>query len=1053
MKKLLLSLFASFVLVLSVLAQERTVTGTVTAKEDGGPLPGVSVKVKGSNTGTQTAANGRYSISVPANSTLVFTYIGYGSQELAVGSKTTVNASLTTDAKQLTEVVVTAAGIKKDKKNLGYSADNVSNQELTEGRQTNMINGLTGKVPGLQIGRSSGGVNTATRITLRGQRSLNGNNQPLFVIDGIPVDNSSIQPSSTSSNQVDVGNRIGDINPDDIESVTVLKGPNAAALYGSQATNGAIVITTKSGKDAASRGKKFEVSYNSAFLLDQVQKLPTLQNEYGSGYENGTGNPSVYDEIENTNWGPKFDGSMVQSGPTLADGSKLMIPYSAVPDNTKNFFDKGHNIQNSISFSGGGEKGSFYGSFSDNEVRGVIPGDKFRRNTVNLSGNAKLANHFTISGKVSYNKNLTNTSFQGGGGASGVYNAVINTSRQINLSDFKDWRNYKFAAPNGYFDGYYPNPYYALDNNRFNSNLDRVLGNIQVGFDPYKWLNITYRLGTDFSSDRRHQTFEKTSYTTAYQRPSSTTGGITDDAITRRILNSDLLVTFKKDFGTDFTTSLTLLNNIRQDDNRQLTAKATAISIPGFFNLSNRVGELNSDGTQPEQSFKSRLVGFAGDLNIGFRDYLFLNGTIRNDVSSTLPKENRSYWYPSVNLSFVVTDAISALKDNNILSYAKLRGGVAKVGSTADPYVLLNTFGAGSGFPFGSLASFTLSNTTNNPDLKPEFTTSYEAGTELSFLQDKLGLDFTYYRTSTDNQIIPVSVAPSTGFTRATVNAGNILNKGIEVALRINPFRGPFSWNLNFNYTHNTSTVESLYQDSKEFPFGSGNPVPVAIVGQPWPLLKGTAYLRDPQGNVVVDATTGYIKTDPTQRTFGQVNPKHIFGLANTFSYKGFSLSTTFDYRTGNVIYSGTKNTLTFTGSTLETTQYGRERFIWPNSVIETSPGVFTPNTTVKTRSGNFDFWYSNYNQFAESSIIDAAFIKLRDVSFQYQFPKQWLSKTPFGRASLALTGANILLWTPKSNMYIDPEANIFGTSNSQGREITNTPSTASYGITLNATF
>lgn len=1031
----------------TAMAQDRTITGTVTSSEDNLPIPGVTVKIKGATGGTSTNASGKYSISVPSSaSTLEFSSLGFISQDKLIGSSTVINVALSTDAKVLNEVVVTAVGIEKSKASLGYSADNIKSADLTNGRQTNLINGLTGKTPGVQIGRSSGGVNTATRITMRGTRSLQGEGQPLFVIDGVPIDNSSTQPSSSSANQVDVGNRVGDINPDDIESVTVLKGPNAAALYGSQGRNGAIIITTKTGKDAANRNRKMEINVVSSFNFDNVQKLPELQNEYGSGYENGTGNPPVYDEIENTNWGPKFDGSIVQSGPTLANGHKLMIPYSAVPDNAKNFFNTGSNIQNSVSFSGGNEKGSFYASLSDNEVKGVVPMDKFRRNTFKLSGSTKLANNVNVSANISYNKNLTNTSFSGTGNAT-VINDVLNVSRQIDLQNFKDWRNYEFATTQGFFNGYQPNPYYALENNRFNSNLDRFLGSFQVTYDPVKWLNVTYRLGTDYASDRRKQTFEKTTFGTG-QRPTATPGSIIEDAFSNRIINSDLLLTFKKDINEDFNTTLILLNNFRQNDSRNLTASASAISTPGFFNLSNRVGELGGG----ETSFKNRIIGFAGDLTIGYKNYIYLNGTLRNDISSTLPKDNNSYFYPSASLSFIATEAIDALKNNDILSYAKFRASYSKVGSDAAPYNLVPTFGAASGFPFGSIAAFTLSNTTPNPNLKPEFTTSYEFGTELSFIKDKLGLDVTYYRTSTDGQIVNVGIPSSTGFTAATVNSGVVTNKGIEIALRGNPFRNRdgFSWNFGFSYTYNKNIVESLF--TPQLSLGSGDPVPTAIVGQPISLV-GSAYLRDSEGRVVVDATSGYIRLDPKLKNLGQVSPKYILGFNNTLSYKGFSLSTTLDFRSGNVIYSGTKSTLTFTGSTTETTQYNRERFIWPNSVIETSPGVFTPNTSVKTRSGNFDFWYGNFNSFAESNIVDAAFLKLRDVSFGYQIPAKYLTKTPFGKASLSVTGANILLWTPKSNKYIDPEASIFGTNNSQGREFTSIPSTRTFGVTLNATF
>lgn len=1054
MKKLVLSLFIGCALTMAAFAQERTVSGVVTSSGDGLPIPGVSVAVKESpSAGTTTGADGRFSLRVPAaGRTLVVSYLGFQTKEVAI-TGSTVNVALAEDTKTLGEVVVTAVGVTRDRASIGYSADVVTNRDLTNGRQTNLINGLTGKTPGVQIGRSSGGVNTATRITLRGVRSLSGESQPLFVIDGVPIDNSARQPSGTSANQVDVGNRVGDINPDDIESVTILKGANAAALYGSQGVNGAIIITTKSGKDAASRNKKLEVNVVSSFQIDRVQKLPEVQNEFGSGYETGiVGGVSQveYDPIENTNWGPRLDGSIVQSGPTLANGHTLMIPFSAVPDNIKDFFNTGTNWQNSVSFQGGNDKSSFYASLSDNQVKGVVPMDKFRRNTFKLTGSTKLMNNFSVSANISYNKNLTSTSFVGSGNNS-VLDAVYNTSRQITLTDFKDWKNYEFATTQGYFNGYQPNPYYNIANNRYNDNLDRFLGSFQMSYDPLKWLNVTWRLGTDYASSRTKSTFEKTNFGTG-QRPTATAGAITENAFSNRIVNSDVLVTFKRDLNKDFNATLILLNNVRQNDNRNLTASASAISTPGFFNLSNRVGELGGG----ESISKNRIIGFAGDLTIGYKNYLFLNGTLRNDISSTLPKGNNSYWYPSASLSFVATEAIESLKGSDILSYAKLRASYAKVGSDASPYSLQPTFGAASGFPFGSLAAFTLSNTTPNPALEPEFTSSYEFGAELSFLKDKLGLDVSYYNTSTDGQILSITTPSSTGFTAATVNAGKVTNKGIELALRGNPFRNPngFSWNFAISYTHNVNKVNALYLESKQYALGGGDPVPTAIVGLPI-ILNGSAYLRDGQGRVVVDGTTGFIRKDPNLKNLGQVNPKHILGFNTTFSYKAFSLSSTFDFRSGNVIYSGTKYQLTFTGSSKETTEYNRQPFIYPNSVIETpvGSGNFVPNTTVKTRSGSYDFWYGNYDQIAESNILDAAFLKLRDISLAYRVPAKWLNKTPFGRASLALTGANILLWTPKSNIYIDPEANIFGTSNSQGREFTSIPSTRTFGISLNASF
>ncbi|WP_374948436.1 SusC/RagA family TonB-linked outer membrane protein [Mucilaginibacter sp.] len=1048
MKKLLLVSLCFLVLCITqVYAQNRTVTGTVTAKDDGLTIPGVTVRVKGTTIGTQTNAQGAYTLSVPSGSTLVFASIGFTTAERSVGESSVINIVLNTSARQLEEVVVTTAGITRAPASLGAATATVSGNDIAATHSSNLLNGLTSKAPGLQIVRSSGGVNSAVRVTLRGQRSFSKDAQPLFVVDGIPVSNSNNLPSNNTSNTVDVGSRIGDINVDDIESATVLPGPNAAALYGTLGVNGAIVITTKNGKN---RKKKTEINFSSSYLVDQVQKLPTLQNDFGSGY-NGE-----YDPIENTNWGPRLDptgNTKVQSGPVI-NGLTNTIDYKAQPNNAKDFFNKGQNFQNSISFASGTDKTSFYGSFSDVEQKGVIPLDKFRRNTVSINGSAQLSNKFNVGGSIKYNRNITNTSFQGTGGASSAYQAVLNVSRQIPLENYKDWRNNPFASPDGFFDGYYPNPYYALENNRFNSSLDRVIGTFQAGYDPFKWLNITYRLGTDISSDNRKQTFERTTYglnvINPTQRPTSTTGSIIEDNISERVLNSDLLLTFKKDINKDFSTTLILLNNVYQTSVRNLETSASAIAIPGFFNLNNAVGQLGGF----ENYTLQRRYSFAGDLTVDFRKYLFLNATLRNDRSSTLPVSKRSYFYPSVSLSYLLTESIPSLKNNDILSFAKIRGSYARVGQNANPYSLVPTFGRGGGFPYGSLASFGLGNTFPNPDLAPEFTTSYEVGTELAFFNDRIGLEVTGYQTNSTNQIVTVTTATSTGYTGATLNAGEIENKGIEVALRGKPFsnRNGFGWNFTLSYSHNDSKVKSLYQDNKLFALGSGDPVPVAYVGQQFPTLYGSDWQRDEKGRVIVGANGNPLKNSTQNQFLGQVNPKHIFGFSNTFSYKGFSLNTVLDYRTGNVIYSGTANNMIFTGSTPVTTQYNREPFVFPNSVIKNADGSFTPNTTLKTADGGFDFWYSVYNQVASTSVIDAAYLKLRQIYLEYQLPKNLLDHTPFGNASIALSGSNILLWTPKSNQFIDPDASIFGSGN-QGREYINTPSTRTFGINLKATF
>jgi TonB-linked SusC/RagA family outer membrane protein len=1084
MKKLLCMVMLLMTgLLQQVYAQDRTISGRVTDRASGQGLPGATVLVKGTAVGASTNADGGFSLSVPASATtLTISSIGYSSVDQAIGADATYNVALATDVKQLNEVVVTAVGIERQEKALPYSVDVVSSRSLTQGRETNPIAALQGKIAGANIAGSSGGVNSSKRITLRGTRSFQGENQPLFVVDGIIINNSSIQSGSganggqsvTSVNQVDVGNRVGDINPDDIETITVLKGPSAAALYGSAASNGAIIITTKSGKDAARLGKKAQINYTSSFVASSVLKLPDFQNDFGSGFA------GQFLSDENTNWGPKFGstptkdnnldqghGNLVQYGATLPGIAPNLLPYEAHPNNVKDFFNTGTNLQNTLSLQGGNETTNYYLSVSDAVQKGIIPDDRFRRNTIKLTAGTKLLKNLTATTSVNYNHNNTDIAFEGSG-IGGVLNNVYNVSRGLGITDYKDV-NGPYGSLNGFFSGYYDNPYRSIQDNRFLSKLDRVIGNVSLNYAPVDWFSLTYRIGSDVSFDRRseHTAIRKYLHTLngkAFTRPTDNPGTLNEVTIFQQNLTTDLLATFKHSITPDISAQLIVGENLRSNVIEQNNAMANALVLPDFYNLSNRSGNLTG-GTFVE---RRRLLGTYGDLTLSFRDYLFLNATARNDWSSTLPKDSRSYFYPSVGLTFVYSDAIPVLKDNSILTYGKIRGSYAIVGNDAPPYSLLNTFPSATGFPFGSRTAFTVSNVANNNILKPERTQSTEIGTEFGLLKDRIGGEVTVYQTITTNLISQLSVPYSTGFTAAVLNVGKIENRGLESSIRATPIRldNGFRWDFGVNFAYQNSEVKELYPNVSELAQGTGNPVSTAIVGQPFPVLKGTAFLRDPEGRVVVRQATdpdsklvGFDpQADPVQRVLGQVAPKYIWGGNMAFSFKGLRAAFVVDAKKGASIYSGTKNTLSFTGSSTNTTEYNRERFVYPNSVVEVKDASgkvtsYAPNTNL-TSDGGFNFFYNKLiNPIAEYSVISADYLKLREVSITYELPESLLKSTFLGRASIGVSGRNLLLFVPKENKFIDPEANVFGTGNSQGREFNTTPTTRDYGVNLSVTF
>ncbi|MCX6321500.1 MAG: SusC/RagA family TonB-linked outer membrane protein [Bacteroidia bacterium] len=1059
MKKLSL-LIILFVLGISILfAQTKVITGTVTSGVKGeGPIPGVSVQVKGTTIGASADVNGKYSITVPQNATtLIFSYIGMKKQEIEIAGRTVIDCVMESDILGLEEVVVTAFGIKRPSKELGIATQKVSDKELTQAGVSNVVNGLTAKVSGLQINTVNNGVNPDTRITLRGNRHFLASNQALVVLDGVPV-------SATYLNS---------INPNDIASVNVLKGSSASALYGNDASNGVLIVTTRRGS-----GNVPVIKISNTTTFEQISYLPKLQTRFGSGSGEDTinslpnytfwigpdRNTDPYTSYENQSYGPEFNGQEVILGGVLVDGSYQTVKYSAVPNGKFKFFNTGVSTQNDISYSVGDNDNSFYLSAQDVNTTGTIPGDKNRRTGVRVAG-SRTTGIFHADYTMGYTQTNTSTSgtepFQG----RPIYWNVLNTPAQVDLTAYKDVDNNKFANNNGYFNAYYPNPYWQTKYSRYDTRVDNLLGSALLSLSPAKWIDISYRAGITYSGTnstffRDGIAYNSYMVTDPWQAGHNATGspfaGIANDAIYNQIvLSGDFMIQLNHKIG-DFTGKLILGNSMYSNKYRYVQVVNNSVVIPFLYNVSNRLGEPGV--TEDQQNRNS--TGLFADATIGYKEFLFLHGQARNDWDSRLIKSNRSFFYPGVDASLILTEAIPSLKNNSVLSYAKIRGAWSKTGqiSLGNWYATLPSFATGAGFPYGSNGGYVLSTTLSNPLLKPELTREIETGIELSFFKSRIGLDINVYKQNTKDQTIPAQISYATGYASAYINAGELENKGLEADFKLNPVLdlGDFNWNMTISYTYNTSKVLSILPGLNELPIQD---VSYAIVGEQFPAIKVTDFVRDPEGHLVVDAQTGLPLRDPALKVMGHGNPNHILGIVNTLSYKGLNLNVVADYRSGNVIMNAVGTSLDFTGTSWHSAQNGRQNFVIPNSVINTGTTanpVYVTNTNVITRNASRAMWTgSTLNSTNSTYLTSAAFWKLREVSLSYDVPVKNILGGKIKGAQIGVVGRNLIMLRPKSNVWTDPEFNTrSGTSNAVGYTTEyQTPPTRIYGFSVKLTF
>jgi TonB-linked SusC/RagA family outer membrane protein len=1068
MKKLLLASLCFLMLCASqVYAQNRTVTGTVKAKEDGLPLPGASVTVKGTVIGTQTNANGRYSISVPANGKLVFTFIGYKTIEVSPAGST-ADVTLESSANMLSEVVVnTAFGVKKTAGSLGYAATTIGTKELNQGGATNFTNGLTAKVAGLVVVTGDNGIDPSTRFTLRGSRHIVGNNFALVVLNGVPI----------SPNDVNT------LNPDDIESTDVLNGPSAAALYGSEASNGVIVITTKKG----SRSGAPLIGFTSTYQLEKLAYFPNLQTRFGSYGGEGvpfadavTGFITTVPGYENQSYGPAYDGHLEVLGIPLQDGTLQKYAYSTPSvDPRYALFQTGHSATQNLSYAQGDDKNSFNLSANHLDRTNPTPGEKYTRNVVRISA-GRTYGMFKADFTASYTSAYTNlTSYN-------LYSTLVNTPSWVPLQNFQDI-NAPFGDRSTFFNSYDQNPYAGLHDNRTNRRLDAFNGSFTGTLTPAKWVDITYRLANNFGNITSQNTVAQKNYSAYALSDPGATGNQASSAGVALVpgsvtnttqfgdgsffsansnaglagpqgysrLTQDIIANFHRDFFTDFKTNLRVGNTIWQEYGNQQSNNSPNLLIENFYNISFASGIP----TVGQYSGKIRQIAYFGALDIGYKDWANIEGTLRNEHDSRLSDANRSIWFPSVNASVILSNALPALKGNKVINYLKLRGTYAQVGDiNLGPYGYIPaSYGVATNFPYGSLAGLSLGTTLNNPTLKPELTKEVEFGIDFGLFDGRINAGVTYYNDHTTNQTLPINTTPSIGYTNTLVNIGEVQNKGYEFRLDaevVQKQRNRVGVSLGGNLAIQDSKVISLINGLNSVSIGSNEQ---ALVGSPFPVLVSNDLVRDPQGRVVVSGTTGYPSTATALVNLGRTTPKYILGLNQTVTYKFVTLKLVEEFRTGNVFYDGTERSSVIAGSAGFSASNGRARFVFPNSVINTGTAAapnYVPNTNVAVRDGNLLFWDSgSFYTVASTYTTSAAFWKLREANLEFDVT-QWVKKTKaIKRASLAINGRNLLMIVPASNRFhTDPE---FGsTGNAVGSQTTSQlPPSRFFGATLNLTF
>jgi TonB-linked SusC/RagA family outer membrane protein len=1058
----------------SLFAQNMQVTGTVTSGEDGSGIPGATIKVKGGTTGVVTDLDGKYTISVSPEATLVVSFVGLKTQEVAVAGQKLINVTLQSDVVGLDEVVVTSMGIKKADKAIGFASKTFKSSDISDAQSTNMMTSLAGKVTGVQIS-NSGGAGSSTKVVIRGYSSLSGSNQPLYVIDGIPMNND-FQGSDGSSRSVDYGNGANDVNPDDVESITVLKGASATALYGSRASNGVIMITTKRAKTST---KEVKVIYSGSYGISNVLLPTQTQDQWGQGWY-------YYDPAENGSWGPRYDGIVRNTGTPInlktgqydPNGVYQQVPYSYVKDNLKNFYDQGYEANNNISIYGGNGKTSFVLSYGNTLVDGIVPtsADKMNRNLISLRANGDYGK-FTVDASVNYVRKDQNAVAAGQGESDGgatLYQELIQTPGNMNISSMKDLSN-PYNNSDNYFTWYAANPYWVINNNRNNIKEDRIYGKIEVGYELFKGTRVIGRVGGDFANTQRKEHANIESFTpgswSELGGKQETTGRYSSTSGNLSQLDLTTLLDFDYKVGADWTLKGQAGYNFNEIESKNINSFISGLIDANWYSLQNSGDKPFSEENYTDQM----LYGVLGQFDLGFRDYWFLTLSARNDWSSTLPKGKNSYFYGGVNTSLLLTEALGI--KNDVLSYWKVRVAVGQTGNDAAPYQTNNAYipvqvplGYGDLYmPLGGYNGLTLSNIRGNENLRPEITTEYEFGTDFRLFQNRIGFDFTFYNKTTKDQIISASLAPESKFTSKTLNVGKIQNRGIEASLSLTPIKTKdFSWDFVTNFTLNRSKVLELWDNKQQYLLTSAYDVYYyAEVGKPLGVFRVPKASVVPDtinspyaGYTIVSSASGLPVIDPNQdQEVGSSEADYFMGFVNKFKYKNFTLSASIDYRQGGKFYSYTKQLNSFVGNATPTSFNYRQPFMVPHSVNQVG-NTYVENSTPFQPSANMYYGVSDYynngvnRMVFESMVLDRTNVKLREVSLSYSFPSNMLTSTGIAGLDLTIYGRNLLIWTPKENNFVDPETSNFGNDLlSEFGEFGTGPSTRNYGVSLRVNF
>jgi len=1032
--------------------QNRTVTGRVINAE-GRPVPFATVTIKGTSTAVSADENGNFTIQAPANAVLVFTSSGYQANEVNIGTQTTVNATLSGTG-ALTEVVVTALGIRRSDRGLGYSVSKVNPDNLLQKSEPDVLKSLQGKVAGVDIRSSQGTPGAATRIQIRGNNSFFGSSEPLIIVDGIPYSNDQVTTTSQVSNGGAYSSGIANLDPNDIASMNVLKGSSAAALYGSRASNGVIVITTKSG--SARRAKGTEITFKSSFSNETIANLPDYQNEYGAGSQLAYSNA-------NGSWGPAFATlDSIAAWPSLKAAYPELFPSANIafrpyPNNVKDLFRNGFVYENSLNVSGGDEKSSVGVTASHLFHKGYVSNSDLERANISLGASTKLDLGVNVSGNFSYARANQHGGFFGENQVGGTASSF---ARSLFLA--RNWdMNLPFEDKNGLplqpnVTGY-DNPRWSAKYNTIATNEERIVAGAHFDFTIHKWIRFDYTVGSNVARIDRREVTEIGS------RAASGLGRLVLDNYRKQELESNLLVTLTPNIHKDISLKVLVGNNINQRTITDATQTGNQFITKGVYTLGNTAQQQFTNDFYSRQ----RIIGVFGDVTVGYKNYAFLNGTVRNDWSSTLPVENRSYLYPSVSGSFIVTDAFK-LK-SNVLDYAKLRAGWAKVGRDAPPYSLGDVYTINPSFL--GIPSATLPSTANSPSLKPEFTTEIELGTQLSFAKRRVELDFTWYNRKSTNLIAIITTPPSSGYLAQVTNFGGIRNRGVEIDLLVRPVRGKnFSWDVHGIFTHNENIVTELTSGVDRIQMAGiiAGINPYLEPGKPFGYLRGTVSARDEEGNLLIDPVTGWMITADEEAMVGDPTPDFKLGLTNTLRYKGLSLNVLWDWTQGGDIYSVTVNQLLGRGVTKDT----RDReTAWVIPGVYGDPnnpgqpllvgGKKVVNHTVITTN---DLYFSaggpsgsfGINSATEWSVYDATVFHLREVTLGYDIPKTLLKKVPAIKGvTLSLSGRNLWHLAPNMPKYtnFDPEVNSFGSTAVQGIELSAAPTTRRIGFNINVTF